>query len=185
MKLILTFSIILGTSIFGIAALLWKVGNAIELVDGTTHFLNPPRFLGARASQNGTYVWGATYYFTIALPDNAGEALQKVVITQESGFSRPLFDIKNVEVFEGEHGRLGHPLPIQKVILNSDSLMLTVLFEPPIPPGKTMTIRLYPVRNPSVAGTYLYGVTAFPVGERPYGQFIGVGQIQIYDSNLE
>lgn len=159
--------------------------RAIELADGTTYFLNPPRLLGARASQDGTYIWGATYYFTLTLPENAGESLQKVVIAQAGGLARPLFDPNNTEAFEGTRNRPGSQLSIQKVVLDPELPTLTVLFDPPVPPGKTITIRLYPVRNPGVAGTYLYGVTAFPTGKKPYGQYMGVGQIQIYDSNLD
>lgn len=159
--------------------------KAIELVDGTTYFLNPPRLLGAISSQDGTYIWGATYYFTLELPENAGEPLQKVAIVQEGGLGRPLFDASSTEAFEGTRNRLGKSLAIESVNLDPDVPALVVEFNPPIHPGKIVTIRLYPVRNPTVAGTYLYGVTAFPTGEKPFGQYLGVGQIRIYDSNLD
>jgi hypothetical protein len=159
--------------------------GAIQLADGTTYFLNPPRLLGAFSSQDGTYIWGATYFFTFILPEEAGEPLKKVVIVQEGGLGRPLFDVRNTEAFEGTRNRPGNHLPIQEVHLDPEVPALSISFEPPISPGKTVTIRLYPVKNPGIAGTYLYGVTAFPAGEKPYGQYIGVGQIRIYDSNLD
>ncbi len=159
--------------------------EAIELADGTTYFLNPPRLLGAITSQDGTFIWGATYYFTLELPENAGEPLQKVAIVQEGGLGRPLFDASSTEVFEGTRNRLGKSLAIQNVNLDPDVPALVIEFNPPIPPGRTITIRLYPVKNPTVAGTYLYGVTAFPTGKKPFGQYLGVGQIRIYDSNLD
>ncbi|WP_421657683.1 DUF2808 domain-containing protein [Leptothermofonsia sp. ETS-13] len=159
--------------------------GAIELADGTTYFLNPPRLLSAFSSQDGTYIWGATYYFTLNLPENAGRPLQKIAIVQEGGLGRPLFDADNTRAFEGTRNRPGTNLPIKQVEFNPDFPALTVEFEQPILPGTTVTIRLYPVRNPGIAGTYLYGVTAFPTGERPYGQYLGVGQIRIYDSNLD
>jgi Protein of unknown function (DUF2808) len=169
----------------GVSGVLRPSANAIELADGTTHFLNPPRLLGVLSSQDGTYIWDASYYFTLKLPENAGEPLRKVVIVQEGGLGRPLFDTDNTEAFEGTRRKPGKRLPLQEVNLDPEATALTVLFDPPVPPGKTFTIRLNPVRNPEVAGTYLYGVTAFPVGKRPYGQYIGVGQIRIYDGNLD
>ncbi len=159
--------------------------DAIELADGVTYFLHPPRFLGATSSQDGTYIWGATYYFTLAVPENAGEPLQKVAIVQEGGLGRPLFDSSSTEAFEGTRNRRGKPLAIQNINLEPEIPALMIEFDPPISPGKTVTIRLYPVRNPGVAGTYFYGITAFPAGKKPYGQYIGVGQIQIYDSNQD
>ncbi len=176
------FSFILCLNTLGINN--W-VANAIELADGTTYFLSPPRLLGAISSQDGTYIWGATYYFTLKLPENAGEPLQKVAIAQQGGLGRPLFDINNTEVFEGTRDRPGQRLPIQNIELDAEVPALSIQFAQPILPGKTITIRLYPVRNPGVAGIYLYGVTAFPLGKKPHGQYLGVGQIRIYDSNLD
>lgn len=166
-------------------ALISSSATAIELADGTTHFLNPPRLLGALSSEDGTYIWSATYYFTLKLPENAGEPLQKVIIVQEGGLGRPLFDAKNTEAFEGTRNNPGNRFQIKEVNLDPELPALTVLFDLPVPPGKTVTIRLYPVRNPDVGGIYLYGVKAFPSGAKPYGQYIGVGRIRIYDSNLD
>lgn len=176
------FSVMLCLNILGINSL---AANAIELADGTTYFLNPPRLLGAISSQDGTYIWGATYYFTLKLPENAGEPLQKVAIVQESGLGRPQFDASHTEAFEGTRDQPGNQLPIQQIRLDAEVPALVIEFEQPILPGKTVTIRLYPVRNPGIAGTYLYGVTAFPFGKKPFGQYLGVGQIRIYDSNLD
>lgn len=159
--------------------------NAIRLADDTTHFINPPRLKEAFSSQDGNYVWGATYYFTLALPEDAGEPLQRVIILQEGGLGRPLFDTTNIAVFEGVRNRPGKKFSVHKATLDSIVPAITIEFDPPIPAGNTVTIRLYPVRNPSIAGTYLYGVIAFPPGEKARGQYIGVGQIRIYDSNLD
>lgn len=103
----------------------------------------------------------------------------------ERGLGRPLFDASSTISFEGTLNRPGQPFSIQNINLDPDVPALVVGFDPPIPPGKTVTIQLYPVRNPTIAGTYLYGVTAFPTGKKPFGQYLGVGQIRIYDSNLD
>jgi Protein of unknown function (DUF2808) len=156
--------------------------QAITLSDGTTYFDNPPRFINATTSQDGTYIWGATYYFTISMPDNAGEPLQKVVIQQESGTSRPVFDPQKTAVFEGTRNDPGEELPIQEVDFDPETQAITVIFDPPIEPGKMITIRFHPVRNPGIGGRYLYGIAAFPVGTQPHGQFLGYGEIRIYDN---
>ena len=156
--------------------------HAITLSDGVTYFENPPRFLNATTSQDGTYIWGATYYFTISIPDNAGEPLKTIVIQQESGASRAVFDPNKVAAFEGTRDRSGEEIPIQDVSFDARSQAISVIFDPPIDPGTTVTIRFYPVRNPGIGGRYLYGITAFPLGEQPHGQFLGYGEISIHDS---
>ncbi|HEY9294790.1 MAG TPA: DUF2808 domain-containing protein [Phormidium sp.] len=40
---------------------------------------------------------------------------------------------------------------------------------------------LDPVRNPCFSGVYLFGVTAFPQGEKAHGQFLGFGRFHFYD----
>jgi Protein of unknown function (DUF2808) len=156
--------------------------QAITLSDGTTYFEHPPHFIEAATSQDATYIWGATYYFTLSIPEDAGEPLQTVVIQQKSGVSRPIFDPKKTVAFEGTRDLLGVQLPTQYVGFDDSTQAMTVIFDPPIEPGKTITIRFYPVRNPSIGGRYLYGITAFPVGAQPHGQFLGYGEISIHDN---
>ena len=52
----------------------------------------------------------------------------------------------------------------------------TIAFDPPVSPGTTVTVALRAKRNPS-GGVYLFGVTAFPAGERSWGQFLGYGRL--------
>ncbi|KAM3095978.1 DUF2808 domain-containing protein [Phormidesmis sp. 146-35] len=155
--------------------------SAIELKDGRTYFEKPPRLLGIATSQNGTYVWGANYYFTVAVPEDAGEPLQKLEIELEASPGRPFFDASKLEAFEGKRRKPGNKIPVKNVMINAQAQVISVTFDPPVKPGKTVTVRVYPVRNPATGGTYLYGVTAFPVGEQPAGQFLGFGRIRIYD----
>jgi hypothetical protein len=61
-----------------------------------------------------------------------------------------------------------------------------VTFDPPVPPGKIITIGLRPTRNPLYDGVYLFRVTAFPPGEKATGQFLGFGRLQFYtDGNSD
>jgi Protein of unknown function (DUF2808) len=57
---------------------------------------------------------------------------------------------------------------------------VSLIFDPPISPGRTITIGLKPWQNPTVEGVYLFGVTAFPAGEKAHSQFLGFGRLQFY-----
>jgi Protein of unknown function (DUF2808) len=59
-----------------------------------------------------------------------------------------------------------------------------VQFNPPVQPGRKVTIALSPQRNPAYSGVYLFGVTAFPTGEKSHGQFLGFGRLHFYDGGL-
>lgn len=153
--------------------------QAVQL-RGTTYFTSPPRLVDAATTQNSIYAWSATYYFTLDIPANAGEPLQKVTIVQQESPDTVRFDPKDTEAFEG--GRSGKKLPLGEVTSDRKSRTVTVNFNPPIQPGRRVTIALAPYQNPSVGGVYLFGVTAFPAGEKSYGQFLGFGRISIYES---
>jgi Protein of unknown function (DUF2808) len=155
--------------------------NAITLRDGKTYFVNPPRLINTATTQDGSYIWGASYFFTVEIPETAGEPLAKLVIVQETGQGRPQFNPDQAEIFEGTRQQRGKPLKLQAIKVTEDPVTVTATFDPPIPPGKTVTLRLYPVRNPQIGGSYLYGVTAFPPGEQAHDQFLGFGRLRIID----
>lgn len=166
---------------FSAAGLMPIPARAVTLANGTTYFVRPPRFEGAITTQKAARFFGATYYFTLSLPDNAGESLQKVVITPQAAPDRVEFNLDQTEAFEGKADREGSELPVQTVTQDPQTRAITITFDPAIAAGKTVTIGLYANRNPDGGGTYLYGVTAFPPGDKAYGQFLGYGRIQIYD----
>lgn len=169
----------------GLVCLTATAASAVELADGKTYFTSPPRLEGASATQNTAYFWGSTYYFTLILPDNAGEPLQSVRIRQEASPDYPRFDLRDTRAYEGPRNRLGAELPLKNVTFDPQTRDITITFDQPVAPGRTVTIGLYATRNPDVGGVYLYGVTAFPAGAQPYGQFLGYGRIQIYDSGMD
>jgi Protein of unknown function (DUF2808) len=161
--------------------LLVSATSAIELKDGKTYFEKPPRLIGSTASQNGTYIWGVTYYFTVQIPEGAGESLEKLDIELQASPDRPIFSSSSTEAFEGTRRKPKDKIPLKDVMIDPKTQVVSVTFDPPVEPGKTVTVRIYPVRNPDTGGTYLYGVTAFPKGEKPAPQFLGFGRIRIYD----
>jgi hypothetical protein len=73
------------------------------------------------------------------------------------------------------------PYPANATFFTGDppsSVIIT--FAKPVPPGTTFTIALQTVRNPSLAGTYLFRVQAFPSGPEPVGFDLGVGRFTFY-----
>lgn len=157
--------------------------TAVTLHNGKTYFNKPPRLISSSTSQDGSYIWGTSYYFTIEIPEQAGEPLAKLVIEQQTGQGRPQFGTREAEIFEGTRNQQGDRFKLQSIEIREDPITISAIFDPPIPPGKTVTLRLYPVRNPEIGGLYLYGVTAFPPGEQPYGYFLGFGRIRIVDQD--
>lgn len=158
-------------------------GRAVELENGTVYFVQPPRLVEATTTQNGTYSWGATYYFTLSVPENAGEPLQSITIHQQDGVDILRFDLDESRAFEGTRKERGQLVNIGEINADRKARTVSLTFDPPVAPGKLVTVGLSPVRNPNTGGVYLFGVTAFPSGEKAHGQFLGYGRLHFYDSN--
>lgn len=155
------------------------LAQAIQLRDGTVYFVQPPDLVEATTTFKSVNVWGATYYFTINLPENAGEPLQRVTITQREGTDNIRFDLEDSRAFVGTRSNKGARLTLSSVTRDPEKTV-SVVFAPPVTPGQTITIGLRPVYNPRFSGVYLFGVTAFPVGEKSHGQFLGFGRFHFY-----
>jgi len=156
--------------------------QAVTLADGTVYFVQPPRLLKATTTQSATYAWGATYYFTLDLPENAGEPLRRVTIAQREGIDALRYDLKDTQAFVGEPRGKRQAVALSEVIGDRKTRTVSVRFDPPIAPGQTVTVGLRPVRNPNIGGVYLFGVTAFPEGQKAHGQFLGFGRLQFYEA---
>lgn len=157
--------------------------QAVQLRDGKVYFTQPPSLVDSTTTFNSVNVWGATYYFTLNVPQNAGEPLHKVIINQQEGADNIRFDLEDSRAFEGTRHQKGTRLTLGEVTQDRKTRTVSLTFEPPVPPGKTVTIGLRPIQNPSYSGVYLFGVTAFPQGDRPNGQFLGFGRLHFYDNN--
>lgn len=165
-------------SLWGVAA---PSPEAMQLARATVSFKKPINFIGATTTYNETHVWGARYYFTLSVPENAGEALGRVTINQRQGFEDIRFQVEDTRAFEGKPRSKGDKLTLKEVKKDPQSPTISVTFDPPVKPGTTVTIELRPIRNPSVGGVYIFGVTAFPAVENPYGLYLGVGRLQFYE----
>ncbi len=179
------FAIIFSTffaCIIGLEISTLGLSQAVQLRDGKVYFVQVPRLLKATTTFDDVNIWGATYYFTVKVPSDAGEPLQKITINQHSGFDYINFDLEDSFAFIGTRKRKQEKLPLQ-ITEKRKSKTVSLTFEPAVEPGKTITIALKPRQNPSTEGVYLFGVTAFPKGEKSHGQFLGYGRLHFYRNN--
>jgi len=189
MRVASLFGITLSLTI-GIGGVAVPVTQAVQLRDGTVYFVQPPKLVNATTTYKDVNVWGATYYFTINVPENAGESLQRVTIAQREGVENIRYNLNDTRAFVvtrdaygGLRLRQESRLTLGAVTSDRKTRTVTVNFEPPVTPGQTVTIALRPVNNPSFSGVYLLGVTAFPMGEKSHGQFLGFGRFQFYSNS--
>ncbi|MBL1209742.1 DUF2808 domain-containing protein [Geminocystis sp. GBBB08] len=139
----------------------------------------PPVFVGVH-TPDSTIAWpNAHYYFTFTLPPNAGESIGQVTIQQQQSPEMIALNVANTYAFIGTQGNKGQGLTTQASSL-SQGTGVNVIFNPPVPPGTTFTVRLEAFRNPGLDTTYLYNVTVFPSGSNPTAFPIGVGQLSFY-----
>lgn len=169
----------------GIGGVADGLAQAVQLRDGTVYFVQPPDLVEATTTFKGVNMWGATYYFTINLPQKAGEPLQRVAITQRSGTDNIRYDLEDSRAFVGTRSDFGSKLTLGSVTRDRKNRTVSVTFDPPVAPGQTVTIGLRPVRNPRYSGVYLFGVTAFPPGEKSHGQFLGFGRFHFYGGGFK
>lgn len=162
---------------FGTAA-----GWAVQFPDGTVAFEAVPQLVNFAATQ--TLVGRrATYYFTLHLPEGAGEPLETLTIELTEG-REPLFRyrLEATHVFLGTRRDRGAAVPIAAVDYDAETQRLTVELAEPIAPGQDFTVALVPVRNPRWEGIYLFEVAAEPAGEVTRSQRIGTARLHIYRS---
>jgi hypothetical protein len=156
-------------------------GRAVQLADGTVYFDRPPALLGASTTQAGTNVPFAVHYFSLVLSAEAGEPLQRIEIAQDRS-DRLYYRLDETRAFVGERRQRGEAIALRTVTQDPDTGVVNIELAEPVAPGQTMTVGLRVRRNPRWDGVYLFGVKAFPAGDRAYGQFLGYGRIHFYNS---
>lgn len=154
-----------------------QLTEATVTADRTVYFAQPPSLVKTTTSFR-TPITPSTYYFTLRLPAEAGEPLQRVTFTQKKGLEIIKFDLKRTDAKAQTLLDSRQRLTLGEVTRNSKTNTISVMFNPPVPPGRTVTIDLRAVANPQHGGVYLFGVTAYPANEKSHGQFLGFGRIQ-------
>jgi hypothetical protein len=126
----------------------------------------------------------STYQFTLKVPENAGASLQALRITPDNQPGPIGFKMSHTTAFWGDSFAGGPAVSLANVggttPENPNEVM--VVFDPPIAPGKTVTVSLESTRNPRFSGVYFVGVTAFPVGQSNEGIFLGYRRFNVYDN---
>ncbi|MEA5535213.1 DUF2808 domain-containing protein [Crocosphaera sp. XPORK-15E] len=166
---------IVSSSVLSVSPLL-----ALEMGNGVTLFNKSPRLVDVSTTLSSIRVRGANYYFTLELPENVDEPLQKLTIQQSQGPDTIYFYLEETFAFEGKPINRGNALTVAEVKRNLDNNKITINFEPPIPPGTTFTIALKPQKNPEISGNYQFGITAYPVGKKAQGLYLGPGRLRFY-----
>jgi hypothetical protein len=156
--------------------------QGIQAPDGTVSFEAGLLLLDAHTTFSGVRVKQARYYFDLELPNDIGESLQKVVIQQRTGGDEVKFEPEETEVYLGNHQ---DKLERLQAIATTDEATekITVQLKQPVPPGSSVTIGLKPKSNPDYGGVYLFGVTAYPTGEKAHGMYLGAGRLHFENNN--
>ncbi|MGK7945071.1 MAG: DUF2808 domain-containing protein [Microcystaceae cyanobacterium] len=150
------------------------------LNSGISYFRKSPRLTNVMTTFNAVRVWSATYYFTIEIPENAGNTLSTVTIQQREGFEEIEFHLERTVAFLGGHRNKKDSINIGSITQDPDSKAITINLASPIPPDTVFTIGLRPKRNPDIAGVYLFGVTVYPTGNNPSELYLGAGRLHFY-----
>ncbi|OCQ99937.1 hypothetical protein BCD64_02330 [Nostoc sp. MBR 210] len=143
---------------------------------GTTAFVQPPSLVEVTISYSRIKNLGATYYFTVHLPKNAGTTLQQITINQPEGAEYIRFNLNESVAFKGTRSQQGEKLELKDISSDEKNQKVSFTFEPAVSPGTEITIALKAMQNPQKSGVYSFGVTAFPMGETGNGQFLGFGK---------
>jgi Protein of unknown function (DUF2808) len=155
--------------------------QAVRLQDGKIYFVRPPSLVSATTTERRVSDSSASYYFTVNVPEDAGEPLGRVEITQRDGSIRSRlvqFEAENTRAFVGSKRDRDNEIQLGENTYDRETQTLSIVFDPPVPPNTTITLELEPERNPRRDGIYLFGVTAYPAGADSYGQFLGYGRLQ-------
>ena len=165
--------------ILGMLSLSYGVAvKAVKSPDGTVAFESAVLLQDSHTTFSGVRVRQAIYYFDLEIPQDVGEPLQKITIQQRTGSDDVKFRLDRTKAYLGDHNNKQEQLEVSTV--ESESGAIIVRLDRPIPPGNKVTIGIKPTRNPDFAGVYLFGVTAFPAGEKSRGLYLGAGRLQFY-----
>ncbi|WP_169613838.1 DUF2808 domain-containing protein [Nodosilinea sp. P-1105] len=170
----------LGVGILGTAAAMSV--EAVTLPDGRVMFDRPPTLVEATTRDIHSGARGR-YHFVIEVPENAGEALEAIVVTPRDHAKRINFTLDASTAQQGVAYARGPELSLASVGgVPENPHEVLLVFDQPVQPGETVTVTLRTAYNPW-GGVYLFGVTGYPAGENGVGQFLGYGRIHLYDTS--
>lgn len=156
--------------------------QSLQTPENQTFFTGQPPSLISAETLTSSINWpDSHYYFIFNLPKNSVESVGKIIIQQQPNVETIQFNLSNTYAFRGTQNSPGQALKF-KVNQDPKTQAITILFDPPIPPGNTFSIRLEANQNPSSSGVYLFNVNAFPFGNNAMGMDMGVGRLSFYQT---
>lgn len=165
--------LVMGAFTLGISSTLWCApALTSRLPNNRIVFDRPPEIIEATVLPTATAGDGQ-FQIVINLPYNAGEPMEALVVhPRDTSMCFP-FDPYGSEAYLGKPESVMAEIPLASVggMMMSPGEVL-VVFSEPIEPGNQVTVRLQP-KHPPVPGIYEFGVTVYPSGDNPVGQFLG------------
>ena len=157
------------------------VGNPDSATATITTVFNSTALVNGAVSNSNSRAF-SSYYFIFRVPEQAPKPIEAVTITQKKGADTVNFTDERVTAYQGNRANKKSELKLASVGGASIPGQLTVVFENPIQPGQTVTVAAK-AKNPSLGGTYLFGIDIFPVEQQENGKFLGFSHINIFDDD--
>jgi Protein of unknown function (DUF2808) len=148
--------------------------SAIQFSNGETAFSNIP-ILSSYGLLNANLGAQGIYDVKVEVPASSDIGLGRLLIELDNSPSTlPTVDPKQVSAtaISGNN-----TIPVD-VTFTETGNQLIFTFPKPIPAGSTIDLR-WTARNLREPGVYLFGVTAYPTGTSPRGQFLGFARLNI------
>jgi hypothetical protein len=143
-----------------------------------------------RAASTYDYInfYPATYQFAVQIPAEVKQPLARVSITIPGEFG--VFGVnmpkkEDISAFIATEPDAMRPQVAQRVLptqINIEGRTVLIDFPEPISSPQTVTVQFGLMRNPSLGGTYLFEVNAFPPGGQAVKQFVGFGRLVFRDN---
>jgi hypothetical protein len=161
--------------------------NALVGIDGTIYFEEVPRLLNASATRQLSGVQGSTLRFTIDVPQGAGVPLEQIHLTQDQNFEALRISPDRISAVQGDRfNDSALQIPVRAQVPDfGERQPIEITFDPPLPPGTTVTLGLRPSRTPQTSGVYQFGVVAFPAGDQPFEYFLNYGRINFFERDSD
>jgi hypothetical protein len=171
--------VIAATLSLGLASpILLTPAQSARLPNNRVVFDQAPELVEVTALQS-TSGRGEQMQWVIYLPPNAGEPLEAIVVHSRDSQPSITFDPGATVAYVGQPNR---PETTAVPLASVGGMMMTpnevvVVFATPIQPGNQVTVLLTSKNSPG-PGTYEFGITAYPLGDNPVGQFLGYERLQ-------
>ncbi len=155
---------------------------AVQGAGGITYFEQVPTLDHASVAPRHTRMRGATLQVTVTVPAAAGEPLHQIQIDQTRNPESLRISAERIATIQADRWQnAATQVPTQVILPSETDQPIQLVFDPPITPGSTITIGFHPIKTPRTPGPYLFGITAFPIGDQPHAYFLGYAEVTFND----